>query len=238
MALIPKKQTNDNFVSILSSDASLRKVVSKEEFDAYLGTKEVRKFEDSTGKEGTKHEIIHEAITGKITKIEFVDTDYGSLLQVTVSDFPEDIVLSMSTSMPFAEDFMRKLPNIDLKEDVVIKPYSFVPEGKDKSLKGVTILQKGEKIANHFYDGKENCNGMPKPDGDTKKFSSDDWKIHFLQVRKFLINNTKEFASKAVFTAPVSPQVKVQDEVEALAHQMNASYPTEESINPEDIPFN
>lgn len=78
---------------------------------------------------------------------------------------------------------------------------------------------------------------MPKPDGDTNKFSSDDWKIHFLQVRKFLINNTKEIASKASFTAPVAPQVKVHDEVEALAHQMNASYPTEESIDPEDIPW-
>lgn len=232
MALIPKKQTNESFVSILSSDATLRKVVSKEEYDAYLGTKEIREFEDSKGNKGTKHEIIYESISGVISKIEFVDTDYGGLLQVTLKDFPQEEILSMATSMPFAEDFMRKLPKIDLSKEVIIKPYSFTPEGKDKSLRGVTIIQGGEKLVNHFYDGKGDCNGMPSPEGDTKHYGSDDWKIYFLQVRKFLINNTKEIASKLVPTVAPSVDADMDD----LVQKMSVDYPTE-NISPDDIPF-
>lgn len=223
---LKQAQEKVNFISILSSDATLRKSVTKEEYDAYLGTKEIREYEDSKGNKGTKYEYIYESVSGKITNIAFVDTDFGTLLQVTLSDFPnEDEILSMSTSQPYGEDFMKKLPNINLAEEVTIRPYSFIPDGKDKERRGVTVMQHGNKLTNFFYDveAKKEVHGFPTPDGDTKSFKGDDWKIYFLQVRKFLTKYTQEhFASK--------PEETVDDLVNKMQVQPD-------NVDVSEIPF-
>lgn len=230
MALIPKQERKD-FVSILSSDATLRQVVSREVFDEYKGNKEERHFEDTKGNKGTKLEIIHESISGVIEEIKFVDTEFGKLLQINLIDFPMDEILSLSTSSPYGEDFMKKLPNIDLSQPVNIKPYCFTPDNKDKEIKGISITQGPNKITNAFYDmeAKIELKGFPKPEGDTKKYTKDDWKIHFLQVRKFLVKYIEDnFVNKS----------QVTETIDELADKMNIAgqYPTE-NINPEDIPW-
>ena len=85
MALIEKRERK-NYISI-SSDAILRKVVPA----GTLGAKE-REYEtkekDNEGNfiKATKIEKEFESISGKITNISFVDTDYGTLLQVELTD--------------------------------------------------------------------------------------------------------------------------------------------------------
>jgi len=194
MALI-EKQERDNFISILSSDATLRKVVDENTAGAVR-----REYEDSKGNQGVKFEKIYESVSGKITDIKFQDTDFGTLIQVSLTDtFLNDIeILSMSTSQTFGEDFMKKLPSLDLDKDVTIRPYSFTGDN-GKALKGLSITQDNEKVENFFYnkETKETINGLPTPTGDTKKYSKDDWKIYFLTVRKFLTEYTKDnFVSK------------------------------------------
>jgi len=95
MALKPK-QDREDFVSVLSSDATLRKVVPEGTVGAVT-----REYEDSKGNKGTKIEMIYESMNGIIKDIKFVDTDFGRLIQVTLLDFPTDEVLSLSTSSPF-----------------------------------------------------------------------------------------------------------------------------------------
>ena len=194
MALIEKKE-RENFISILSSDASLRKVVPEDTQGAVR-----REYEDSKGNKGVKFEKIYESVSGKITDIKLVDTDFGTLLQISLTDtFLEDTeILSMSTAQSYGEDFMKKLPSLDLTKEVVIKPYKFTTE-QGKELKGLSITQDGNKIENFFYDkeAKTTINGMPIPTGDTKKYSKDKWRIYFLEVRDFLTEYTREnFVSK------------------------------------------
>lgn len=194
MALIPQKD-KINFISILSSDASLRKVVPEDTTGAVR-----REYEDSKGNKGVKFEQIFESISGLITDIKLVDTDFGTLLQVSLTDtFLNDTeVLSISTSQSYGEDFMKKLPALDLTKEVIIKPYKFTTE-QGKELKGLSITQDGSKIENFFYDkeNKKSINGIPEPKGDTKAYSKDKWKIHFLNVRDFLTEYTKaNFVSK------------------------------------------
>lgn len=194
MALIPRIE-RENFISILSSDATLRKVVDENTAGAVR-----REYEDSKGNKGVKFEQIFESVSGLITDIKLVDTDFGTLLQVKLTDsfLNDSEVLSISTAQSYGEDFMKKLPSLDLTKEVVIKPYKFTTE-QGKELKGLSITQDSNKIKNFFYDeeNKKSINGIPEPKGDTKAYSKDKWKIHFLGVRDFLTEYTKEnFVSK------------------------------------------
>ena len=87
---------------------------------------------------------------------------------------------------------MKKLPAINLSQPVKLIPYSFEDE-KGKSKKGVTVYQGENKIDSYYWDKmeKKSINGMPEPEGDTSKFDSDDWKMHFMVVRKFLIKEVE-----------------------------------------------
>ena len=149
MALIETREKK-NYISILGSDATLRKVVPEGTVGAVTRT-----YKDSKDVEHTKIEKVFESVSGKITDIGFVDTEFGTLLQVTLTDefLPEEAeTLSMSTSSEFAQDFMKKLPNIDLSKEVILKPYRFTPEDGKRELKGLTITQEGNKIEKSFVE--------------------------------------------------------------------------------------
>lgn len=149
----------------------------------------VRTYEDREGVEKSKTEIVTDFVSGKITKMSFETGDFGTNLNIELDG---DGVVSAGTSSSFGEDIMKKIPKIDLSKEVKIVPYSFEDNGKN--LKGVTIYQDGEKVYSHYFDPetKKSINGIPEPEGDTKKFSSDDWKVYFITVRKFLIKEVEK----------------------------------------------
>jgi len=218
MALIESREIK-NFISI-SSDAKLRKVVPAGTPGAVERTYDTKeKNADGTFIKATKIERLFESVSGVIKNIEFVNTEYGTLLQVTVVDsfLNDEEVLSMSTSQSFAQDFMKKLPNIKLDKEVVIKPFAFTPEGGKRELKGVTVTQDGVKVEKSFYDTttKTNTMGMPTPDKKLEKETNEmkrkeGWKRYFKDVEIFLVDYTTEhFATKKTET------------VESLADDMN-----------------
>lgn len=160
----------------------------------------VRKYETSDGKTGEKTELIYKDLIGLITKIEFRDGEFGTQLQVTVSDGEEKpVVLSLSTSSNYGEDMMKKLINVDLEKSVKIAPYSF-KDDKGKVRKGITISQHdGDemvKLGNYFYDPKKekNINGYPEPKfpKGKKTLTKDQWKIYFATAREFLVEQITE----------------------------------------------
>ena len=149
----------------------------------------VREYEDSKGNKGTKTEFVFNEASGKITNIKFEEGEFGKNLQIELGNG----TISLGVATSFGEDFMKKLPNINLDEIVLLQPYSFESE-KGKNKKGITIYQAGEKLENYYYD-KENkisCNGIPEPDGDTSKFTKEDWTMHFMLMRKFLVGEVEK----------------------------------------------
>lgn len=153
-----------------------------------------REYETSDGTKGVKHELVYTEVSGLIADIKFYEGDYGKLLQITIDDDGDVVVVSVNTSQNFGEDLLKKLPAIDRTVSVVLSPYSFTDE-KGKQRKGVTVKQNDVKVENFYYDKtkKENINGYPNPDfGKKKKISNDDWKAYFLQARIFLIDDVSQ----------------------------------------------
>src|SRR5574343_1059503 len=173
-----------------------------------------RTYEDMEGVEHTKTELVFDTVKGMITGITFFEGKVGKNIQIEIDG---DGIISVGTASNFGEDVMKKLPAIDLSKEVTITPYSFIPKGEENSKKGVTIYQDGVKVMSHYSkeepvgSGKYiTINGMPEPEGDTKSFDSDDWKMHFMVVRKFLM---KEIEKLSVFK---KAEIKVEEKEEEI----------------------
>jgi hypothetical protein len=175
-------------MNILGSDGTLRLVVEEGTEGAKL-----REYETSDGKKGSKWELTFKSLAGKITNMQMFEGDYGKNLLVTFAYEGGEDTISFNTTSPYGEDFMKKLPNINLDEFVTITPYSFVDDN-GKTRKGVTVTQGDVKLTNYFYDAekKKNLHKYPTPEGDTGAFDKDDWKIYFTQCRKFLVKYVEE----------------------------------------------
>ena len=195
-----EKREDKPYVSILSSDGSLRLVVPEGTEGAVKREYTVGKGKDE--KTGVKYELVFKSLDGMISDVAFHDGDYGKLLQVTVTDEEaeegaKEFVLSVNTSTNFGEDLMKKLPNIDFEQPVKFVPYSFEDE-RGKQRRGVTVIQNDEKVQSFFqeYDEKTkkttNLNKYPDPEGDTKEYDADDWKVYFTKARKFLVKYTEK----------------------------------------------
>lgn len=175
-------------MNILGSDGTLRLTVDEGTEGAKL-----REYETSDGKKGSKWELTFKSLCGKISNMQMHEGDYGKNLLVTFAYEGGADTVSFNTASPYGEDFMKKLPNINLDEFVTISPYSFTDDN-GKVRKGVTVTQGDVKLQNYFYDAekKKNLHKYPEPEGDTGKYDKDDWKIYFTKCRKFLVAHVEE----------------------------------------------
>lgn len=180
-----------------------------------------REYETSDGKKGVKHELVAQSINGKITNLAIYEGDYGKNLQVF---FGDDVIVSLNCASNFGEDFMKKLPNIDLERDVKLTPYSFEDADTKKVKKGITVYQDNKKIADYYHVKKEDkwveVNGYPHIPAKAKDWGSDEWKIFFLNARVFLL---EEVQKNKLFNAIKPVETKIE-------------YPSE-TIDPNSITF-
>ena len=206
------------FISILS-DGLFHESVNPNTEGAIL-----REYELKDGTKGSKHELLYKDIEGEVVNVQFRDGDYGEQVQITVRDNDEDITISQGVGTNFGEDLLKKLPNIQFEKRAKFAPYAFTDDS-EKERRGVTIYQDGEKVSSHFWDGEKNVNGYPTPEGDTSTYKSDDWKLFYLQARKFLVNFNKETVVPKF--DGYAPSIKSSEAIE---------YP-ENDLKPEDIGF-
>ena len=145
-----------------------------------------REYEDKNGNKKTKHELVYDGVSGRITDMKFRDGDFGEQFTLVIQDGEDKFEIHMPTSGKYFADFGKKIPNVNLSEDVEVTPYSF--EGDNgRPLQGMTIRQSGEKLTSYFWDGKKSINGIPDVSkADRKDYDSDSWKIFFIKVKKFL----------------------------------------------------
>ena len=156
----------------------------------------MREYEDSqTHETKIKWEKVYTELSGLITKINFMDGDFGKVLHMRVVDGADVVDLGFSTNSNFGEDLMKKLPNVDFNQPIIIKPYSFDDKVTKKNKKGVSLIQGDRKITSYFSEmvnGKAvSINDIPVPEAG-KNYDKDDWKVYFITVRKFLVNFIEE----------------------------------------------
>jgi hypothetical protein len=133
-------------------------------------------------------------------------------------------VIALSTASREGEDLLKKLPSIDLLKDVRLRPFNFEGDTGDE-VRGMEVTQQDAegkytvKVKNYFrdFEAKTNINGYPNPEGDTEDYSKDDWKLYFLQARKFLVNYTKENMQAAVAQAVIDRGTAVPQSAEQEA---------------------
>jgi len=217
--LEPKKDVGVE-VSILS-DGTFRTQVPPTTAGAV-----VRNYETSDGKKGTKYELVYRAVVGTVKAFDIFESDFGKSVIVTLDEGEELKTVYFNMNSNFGTDFLKKLPNLDLSKPVRFIPYAFEDEKTNKPKKGLTLMQDDVKIAD-AYRTKEgdkwvHKNGFPVPEGDTGGYDSDDWKLYFLGVKKFLLT---ELAKHPLYKKiPAEPSI---------------AYPTaeKEGVNVDEIPF-
>lgn len=198
-----------------------------------------RDWESKDKKEkGTKWEHVATSITGRIVEVGVYEGNYGKQVVVSIGDNSvADTTIYLSTQSRYAEDFLKKLRNIDHEKDVTLTPFSFEDEKTGKPRQGISVTQEkeGEKIKiPDFYhtidvvtERKTEINGYPVVPEEAKDWSSDDWKMYYYQAMKFMLTDMQKSplynrASKSTAMKPSSVS--------------STDYPQEE-IHPDDIPF-
>src|SRR3990167_24627 len=190
MTTIEYSQDRGILFSVLSSYGTFRRKVTADTPGATL-----RKYKTSDDKEGEKYELIAQKISGIIDSISIFDGEYGKNVIIGFKleegqPESEHVFVSLSSSSSFGEQFMAKLPNIDVEKEVTLSPYSFIGDD-DKQKRGISITQNGEKIQDAYQTYNEKTKkwtakkDFPTTEGDIKKFDSDDWKAYFIKVRKY-----------------------------------------------------
>lgn len=107
----------------------------------------------------TVNEEYYKGWKGRITAIEVREhKEYGKFWNVTLTDDQGDAILQMKYSSGYATAFLKMLPNVDLKSDVIITPKLTI-EG-DKKKTSLFITQHGQPIK--WYYTKDNSNGLPE----------------------------------------------------------------------------
>lgn len=177
-------------------------------------------------------DIPHDYLFGTITGISFYEgqtNDGKKFKSLNVyldpdEDTGEEPVVSMNVSSREAQDFLSRLPNVDLTKEVRLQAYEF----KDKGSRGISIRQKDDdgnftvKIENFFVESgaegepRKFHNGYPEPSEEDKK----DWPYYFAGVAKFLQKYTED---------NVIPSF-------AEKESRGFDYP-EEEIDPTQVPF-
>jgi hypothetical protein len=133
-------------------------------------------------------------IEGQISKIYYKESkDYGNSYEVTIDDGEKKWNVSFKENSHYCQDFLVKLPNIDLSKFVRINPYELKDSETGKDKRGTSVQQNGEKLKN-FFSQKEGevwvyRNGFPEPK--KAKLSDKEWKIYLIEIQCFLMDYVK-----------------------------------------------
>lgn len=191
----------------------------------------MREWSTPDGKSGVKYELVFNALFGLIEDIRIEDSEYGKQIKIYLDkdENGRTPVIVTSADSKYGVDFLKKLPNVKLEQEVRFLPFDFENDDGQRVI-GLRLEHKDSdgkytvKLGNYFYDGGKSINGFPVPPENARDtWDKKDWKNYFeYTVVKFLIGYTIE---------NVLPKLKTKPSSSVLPE-----YP-EEEINPDDIPF-
>lgn len=190
----------------------------------------IREYETKDGGKGVKHEMVIDTLEGYIEDMQINDGDYGRQLNVKLDPNADGVnpMVQFSVETTYGEDVLKKLPRVDFSLPVRFRPYAFTDQD-GREVRGVELKQGEKSHKNYFWDpdNKKPLHDFPIPQGDVDSYSKDDWKIHFLNVRKFLL---------AYFAENVVPKMNKEAGKRADEPAVR-NYPDAEEIDPDNIPF-
>jgi len=132
-------------------------------------------------------------IEGRIAKIYYKESkEYGNSYEVTIDDDVKLWNVSFKENSRYCQDFLVKLPNINLSQVVKLTPYEMKgDDGKEK--RGTSVMQNAIKLKN-FFSQKEGetwvyREGFPEPK--KPKLSDKEWKIYLIEIQCFLMDYIK-----------------------------------------------
>jgi len=162
-----------------------------------------RDYETSDWATGTKFEIHHKNLVGKVEGLEFVDGNFGEQFVLTLGNWEDKAKLHINTDSKYFTAFAKKLPKVKLEDNIELNSFDFTTKD-GKRLTGMAVKQGGEKVEDNYWDGKKSLNGMPEVSkADAKGYDKDDWKIHFMNVKKFLKKEVQKVNLPDTNTAPL-----------------------------------
>ena len=197
------KQMDQKTYATLLADGTLRVKCDESNPEA-----KKREIEKSDGTKQIKFELVYSSLSGLITNLEIEDGTFGEQLRLTITDDGDSTIVTTGASSNFADDLMKKLPNVDFLQAVEFKPFSFTND-KGKPQKGITLVQGDNKLPNFFFDPKtkKSINEFPELAENYAEFKKKDWKKHFEGVNQFLIDYTLNVV------VPKLPSLVTDDEV-------------------------
>lgn len=171
-----------------------------------------RAYEKANGEMSEKWELQFKNVSGKITNLQFKESPFGEQFVIQLQDVDEVYVLQFPVDSKYFTDFGKKISNIDLSGEVVLSPFDFEVEGNRKT--GITIYQEGTKIDNYFWNAetRESLYGFPQPKENGKGYDSDDWKMYFIEVKKFLKAHVKGISTVNVLDTPFETTTDINEE--------------------------
>lgn len=195
-----EKATNSDKIFYKIVEGSLRQKVNEGHPEA------VRRDWQAGGESGTVWEIPSKSIIGRITDVSFYEGEKDGRKFTTLNiafDANEDgmtPIVAVGIDTKYAQDILKKLPNVRLDEEVRLRPFSFMPEGEDRNVVGVEITHQDHmgnftlKVKDFFYDAekRESKNGYPVPPKDKEEMTSKDWKRYFEDAHEYVIEYVKE----------------------------------------------
>ncbi len=162
-----------------------------------------------TKESGIAYERAYKALYGTISDIAFhsntlKDNTVLRSINITLGEDEDGVaqIVSLPEDSRFTSDFLKRLPKIDLKQEIMLFPYDFETDGKRNV--GISIAYRNpdtdkftEKVDNQFFtkveevDGKNiysNLYGFPEATDE----DASDWPFYFKKVNKFLIKYAQE----------------------------------------------
>jgi hypothetical protein len=181
-------------------------------------------------------EYVYDYLEGSITKVFYKESkDYGNSFEVVVDDGKEKFQASFKEGDNFYNDFFSKLPNVDLSKWVKLVPYDFDDENTGKKKRGLTVWQNDAKVESKFtsYNSETKkfsyFEGFPEPE---KNMESEDWKIYFIKVVKFLRKYTNDKIIPKLIDKAEQEKIETLDK---LADEIEKN--NDPTTDNDDLPF-
>lgn len=232
--------SNKTFINIYQNDLVLE-YSSKEDLEKkldYLGLdKDDIKVRQRTKGKNEGQDVFYYVlsdVSGKLTNISINETDFGEFLELEFTDVDEKFCVSLGDVYSrTSKDFIRRVGNLDLAEEVVFGIWYISPEeadnGKPKS--GVKMYQNDTKVE-YFISYDE----LPEPTTKTKGRKTI-W--NFDDQEEFLYQALMEYKDENFLSEDVSDSDSndKKEPKKAPAKRGRAKAPKKEEPVNDDLPF-